>query len=72
MFTTKAGVKSDPPTVKIEPVKKKDGSNKKDKKGNLQYDVPGDVVQKMLEEKTIQNPEVKKYIKCWELDDYRR
>jgi SAM-dependent methyltransferase len=66
MLTRKAGIKSNPPTVVLEPVKGKDGS--------LQYDVPVDVVKKIIDNNTIQNPELPRYLKLWGLEDgsYRR
>lgn len=56
MTTARAGMHSDPPTVVIEPIKQ-DGSKPSE-----------DVLQRMFPKYT---EEQKKYIKCWELDDYR-
>ena len=69
MSTAKAGVKSDPPTVKIEPVKNKDGTDKKGKDGKRQYDVPADLVRNIIKNNTIQNPEAPRYIELWGLKD---
>ena len=62
MSTAKAGVRSDPPTVVIAPAKE---SKKKAKSA-------ASAVQKIIENNTISNPEVEKYIKCWDFNDYRR
>jgi 2-polyprenyl-3-methyl-5-hydroxy-6-metoxy-1,4-benzoquinol methylase len=64
MFTSKAGVKSDPPKVIIEPT-----SEKKPKK-----ETQADILKKIIEQNTVQNPELPRYIKLWGLKDgsYRR
>jgi 2-polyprenyl-3-methyl-5-hydroxy-6-metoxy-1,4-benzoquinol methylase len=61
MSTAKAGVFSQPPTVKVEPVKK--GKKKED------LIITAEELAKILPEYT---EEQKKYIKCWDHEPYRR